>query len=522
MAELLGPDGQPIRRQRPVTREIAVASVRDRWSSYPSNGLTPERLTAILREADAGDLYRWAELAEEMEEKDTHLGSIMQTRKLAVLGIDWEVMPFDSDNQQDVELAEWVRWALDQIQDWEGSMLDILDALGKGLSVSELMWQIRDGRALVDRIKWVHLKRFRFDEHDQLLLTTDTDPMGIPLPDNKFLIHRYKARSGHSARAGIMRTVGWMYLFKNFSMKDWVAFAEVYGMPVRVGYYDSNASETDKQALLQALINIASDAAGILPKGSDIQFITDSLRAAGGDVFQALANFCNAEMSKAVLGQTLTTEVGDKGSYAASQTHQQVRQDLLEADCRSLAETLRQYLIRPLVLFNFGKAATSRLPWIKFHCEPPEDLQAKAETYRVLISDIGLPVAQDHLYEVFGVPRPEDGQQLVAPPTSGLPALPFSTRGDLVRLILSSRRSTANRKPVDQVVARARDRAAEIMADLDRQVQDLVRAASSWEELRANLIQLYADADLSELEDLIGRATMAAELYGRWTVHRDG
>jgi len=522
MAELLGPDGQPIRRQRPMTREIAVASVRDRWSTYPSNGLTPERLTAILREADAGDLYRWAELAEDMEEKDTHLGSIMQTRKLAVLGVDWEVMPFDSDNEQDVQVAEWVSWALDQVQDWEGSLLDILDALGKGISVSELMWQIRDGQALVDRIKWVHLKRFRFDENDQLLLTTDTDPMGIPLPENKFLVHRYKARSGHAARAGLHRTISWMYLFKNFSMKDWVAFAEVYGMPIRVGFYDPNASEQDKQALLQALINIASDAAGILPKGSDIQFITDQLRAAGGDVFKALAMFCNAEMSKAVLGQTLTTEVGETGSYAASQTHQQVRQDLLEADCRALAEALRQQLIRPLVLFNFGRAATTRLPWIKFHCEPPEDLEKKANTYRVLIADIGLPVAQDYLYEVFGVPRPEDGQQLVVPPGGRLPALPFSARDDFSRLALSSRTSAANRQPVDQVIAQARDRAAEIMAGLDRQVQDLVRSASSWEELRARLIELYAGADLSELEELIGRATMAAELYGRWTVHRDG
>ena len=34
------------------------------------------------------------ELFEEMEEKDAHLTAILQTRKMAVLGKDYEVMPY--------------------------------------------------------------------------------------------------------------------------------------------------------------------------------------------------------------------------------------------------------------------------------------------------------------------------------------------------------------------------------------------------------------------------------------------
>ncbi|MFZ5826513.1 MAG: DUF935 domain-containing protein [Bacillota bacterium] len=520
MAEILGPDGKPIRQPRPETREIAVASIRDRWSSYPSSGLTPERLTRILREADQGNLERWAELAEEMEEKDGHLGSIMGTRKLAVLGLDWTIQPYESDNPRDQELAEFVRWAIDQIADWEGSLLDVLDALGKGLSVSELMWQIRDGKAIVERLKWVHLKRFRFDENDQFRLMTDADPAGIPLLDNKFLVHRYKARSGHASRAGLHRTTSWLYLFKNWDIKDWVSYAEIYGQPLRVGYYEPGATEDDKRALMQALVTLASDAAGILPKSADIKFITDALRATGGDVFQALAMFCNAEMSKSVLGQTLTTEVGKTGSYSASQTHQQVRQDLLEADCKAVAETLRQQLIRPLVLFNFGREATSRLPWIRFATEPPEDLKQTAGTYKVLISDIGLPVAKEHLYERFGIPKPEANQELVVPPSRQAAAL--ANRRGTEQLILANRRADAGREQIEALAVRAREQAAEIMSSLETQVRDVVRSASSLEDIRDRLVALYADLDTTELEELIGRATMAADLFGRWTVNRDG
>ncbi|MEN6439435.1 MAG: DUF935 family protein, partial [Syntrophobacter sp.] len=42
--------------KRPDSREISIASVRDRWSTYPSNGLTPQRLASILRAADNGDV----------------------------------------------------------------------------------------------------------------------------------------------------------------------------------------------------------------------------------------------------------------------------------------------------------------------------------------------------------------------------------------------------------------------------------------------------------------------------------
>ena len=38
-----------------------------------------------------------------------------------------------------------------------------------------------------------------------------------------------------------------MYLFKNYDLKDWVSFAEVYGLPLRLGKYAPGASEADKE-----------------------------------------------------------------------------------------------------------------------------------------------------------------------------------------------------------------------------------------------------------------------------------
>ena len=75
-------------------REIASHRRPGPLVSLSSKGLTPEKLASIFLEADGGDVYRQAELFEEMEEKDTHLFSEFQKRKNAVLSFDYDVQPY--------------------------------------------------------------------------------------------------------------------------------------------------------------------------------------------------------------------------------------------------------------------------------------------------------------------------------------------------------------------------------------------------------------------------------------------
>ena len=82
---------------RPVAGVVALGDRNDRYSTYPSNRLDPRKLAAIFREADEGDVFRQMELFEEMEGKDTHLYSQLQTRKLALTGLDWEIQEFSAE-----------------------------------------------------------------------------------------------------------------------------------------------------------------------------------------------------------------------------------------------------------------------------------------------------------------------------------------------------------------------------------------------------------------------------------------
>src|ERR1700722_1125967 len=119
-----------------------ISGIRNIYSTmHPSVGLTPERLTQILREAEFGDPFLYLELAEEMEEKDLPYLAVLSTRKEALTQLEIIVNPA-SKEKDDVSAADMVRAMLasDAIN-MESALFDILDAIGKGFSATEIIWE---------------------------------------------------------------------------------------------------------------------------------------------------------------------------------------------------------------------------------------------------------------------------------------------------------------------------------------------------------------------------------------------
>ena len=515
---------QALQTPRPESREVAAAQVTDKYSEYPSDGLTPVRLAEIFKEADAGDVLRQAELFEEMEEKDPHLFSQLQTRKNAVTGLDYEVIPFDSDDPRDKEIAEFVEAQLGGIEGFEDIMLALLDAIGKGFAVSEIMWSYDEGHVVVDDIRSRHQKRFFWDSvDDSFKVRTQEAPEGIELPKNKFIVHKYKARSGHPSRAGVLRVVAWMYLFKNYTLKDWVAFCEVFGMPLRLGKYQPGASEDDKRALMQALVAIGADAAGIFPDGTAIEFVNTE-KTSSTDLYERLARYCDEQVSKAILGQTLTSDSGG-GSYAQSKTHNDVRHDLTVADCKAIAATLRRDLIRPLVLYNFGE--DKRIPYLRFDAEESEDLTQTATVIGTLIREAGLKVPTSYIYKKFSIPKPEGDEEVATPPGqtaqgAGFGPCSFKAQpGEPIALKAGDGAGHGTQERVDRLAAAATRKSAGAFKKAFGPVLKKIENAESLEELRDMMedekavAELFGEMDVSEVEELLQKVMLYANLEGR-------
>ena len=501
---------------RPIMAAVAIRDVNDKFSSYPSDGLTPVKLARIFKEADAGDPFRQMELFEEMESKDTHLFSQLQTRKLAVTGLDWEVQPFSQD-ETDQEIAAFVEEQLKELDGFSDNLMDILDAIGKGISFQEIEWEYRDGHVVVGNIEYVHQKKFYYDTlTDALMLRTEAFPGGIPLPENKFIVHRYKARSGHPSRYGVLRVVAWMYLFKNYDLKDWVSFCEVYGMPLRLGTYDATASEKDKAALMDAIVRMGTDAAGIVPSGTDIKFI-ESNKQSSVDIYERLARFCDEQMSKAIVGQTLTSDSG--GSYAQSKTHNDVRQDLTEADCKAVMETVRRDLIRPLVEFNFGVQA--HVPYFILNATETDDLKETAEIVNTLAA-AGLEIPKSWLYKKFNIPAPEDGEETIgpSPAVSGMAGTgqPGMFRGLKLK---ADGKEADGQQVLDRLEAAAVEQSSAFFRQMMSPVLELVEHCDSLEGLQEQLKdeealrQLYNAMKVKDFDQLVEQVMYVSNMLGR-------
>lgn len=498
---------------RPVTARVAVGDANDKYSDYPSDGLTPRKLARIFREADDGNVRAQMELFEEMEEKDTHLFSQLQTRKLAVSGLDWEVQPF-SDKDLDKEIADFVDEQLKSIENFDDVLIDMLDAIGKGISIMEIKWALEGGRNIIQDIEHVHPKKLVWSGvSDELMICTREFPSGIRMPKNKFVIHKYKAKSGHPSRAGILRIVSWMYLFKNYDIKDWVSFCEVFGMPLRLGKYDASASEDDKKQLMRAIVELGTDAAGIVPTSTMIEFI-EAQKTTSVDIYERLARYCDEQISKAVLGQTLTSD-GGGGSYAQSKTHNDVRHDLTVADAKALAVTIRRDIIRPLVEFNYGMNA--RTPFFGFDCKEAEDQKETVEVYKTLACDMGLKIPTSHIYKKFNIPKPEEGEEILKPPRGGTE----QPQEDVEEMKLKQTEGKAEQKQVDDIVAMSDKQSEAIFREMLKPILKIVDESENMEELmevlkdEARLEKLYREMESPELEELIRQGIYLSHLVGR-------
>ncbi len=489
----------------------SLRSVRQPFSGHPSEGLTPWRLAEILRLADDGDPYAQCELFEDMEEKDAHLSSVLGMRRRAVAGLEIRVEAPDGANRREKKAAELAGEMMAAIPSMPEKVLDILDAIGKGWSVSEIIWEIARGEAVVRDLRWRDPKWFRFDldSLSEIRLRDTEHVEGRPLTPFKYVAHVHKAKAGLPVRGGILRPCAWMYLFKNYDIKDWVTFAEVYGQPLRVGKYPTTASEKEKDILLSAVANLGTDASCIIPEQMLVEFIEAGGKSGSIDLYERLARWCDEQMSKAVLGQTSSSDAMSHGlGSGQANLHAEVREDLIEADARQLAATLTRDLVRPIVDLNMGPV--DRYPEVRIVIEEAEDLGALAGNIERL-ARLGLPVPKSWLYEKFGIPEPKPGEDVLtaAPGMSG-PAAP-----DAAPAANAQQPGAEQPHPAEIQADRLAREGEQYVQGWLEQLLQMMDAAQSLEELRAMVLEAWPALDHSGLADVIAQARMAAHLAGR-------
>lgn len=516
MATLLDHRGFPIKLQK-LNKEIAAPALGDVnsvWGETITSGLNPISMSKLLEEAARGFPDKFFGLAQEMEERDLHYASVLATRKRAITGIE-PIVIAAGDDKKDEEIASAVSDMISQPHFIDNYLTDALDALGKGYSIVEIIWETSANQWRPKDYKWRDQRHFVIDKIDgRTVRLKDKDNLeGIDLPPFQFSVHQPKLKSGLPIRGGLGRLAAWAFLFKSYTLKDWMAFLEVYGMPLRVGKFGRSASHDDKRVLLQAVRDISSDAAAIIPKGMEIEFI-EAGGGRGNAVFSSKAEYLDKQVSKAVLGQTMSTD--DGASRSQAEVHDDVRHDIARADGRQITATINRDLVRPFVDLNYGMQ--ERYPTVIIPISENENIEVLVSALQGLVP-LGLQVSMSDVRKRIGFEDPNEDDTLLA----FSQPIDNQTDANTARAIASQHSSTCTSNhalPFDngnELDALIDDALSDWQADLKpilTQLETLFNNAQNYEAIANGLDDLIAKLDVGPIADRLAKLAMKARGLG--------
>ena len=195
-------------------------SNRHPWGDFSLlQSLTPERLAGILSDVRRGECPAdFLELAQDIELKDLHYRSVLSTRKDAITGLEIKVVPAGED-ARDAEIAEAVE--RDIVKNPNAKLYslirDMLDALAKGFSVSEIIWDTGTTPWKPAAYKFRDPRWFQYDEETGKTLMLRA-PLGCdlePLKPFRFVVHEPHLVSGNQITAGLALPALYYWMLKS-------------------------------------------------------------------------------------------------------------------------------------------------------------------------------------------------------------------------------------------------------------------------------------------------------------------
>jgi phage gp29-like protein len=326
---------------------------------------------------------------------DAHVWSCYQSRKSGVLSSEWEVREAEGGGPGARRARDLAQRVLDRLP-VHRIISDMLEAPFYGVSPMEVVWGEESGlwvpRDVIGRpVSW-----FAFDADNALRFLSQDAPIdGERPPDRKFVVVAHHASYQNPYGERLLARCFWPVTFKKQGLKFWAVFTEKFGMPWVVGKVPRSTGEDERRGVLDGLQQMVQDAVAVINDDQSVDFPESAGKSASGELYERLIKMANREISKAILGQTLTTEIDGGGSYAAAGVHLSVRLDLIDQDKRAVTQAFNQILAWMTEL-NFVNAQP---PTFAFYEE--EDVKtARAKRDEILVRQ-GLRLSREYYRRTY-------------------------------------------------------------------------------------------------------------------------
>ena len=327
-------------------------------STHPLRGITPERISAIQNQVyTIGWMVDWACLIEDLIKSDSQVRTVHKSGRESVTGAPFTVQPANGSREARA-VADYQQTVIDGISDWPRAMGRALLGNAGGYALEDVVYaektvHFRYEKRLVSveaptpvGFGFVHNKHTRFDIGRGDLLELDSYGGFISPPDWKFLY--YEADDDFAVRSrGWAYPISWLSMIKQGAWARWGVVLDLWGIPTPYGLCDLNLWQDPKrrQEMLDSLVKFGRGLPAIFTHDFKIESSAASsspLDARG--MHAAIISAINLEISKLVLGSTLTTEISGTGSYNASETHADTKQARVIGWERNLSGAVRKWM----------------------------------------------------------------------------------------------------------------------------------------------------------------------------------
>jgi phage gp29-like protein len=440
---------------------------------------------------------------------DAHLTAVIASRKSVTLSKEWYI----EKNGAPARVVKFIEEAFTKF-DVHRATEEILDSMLWGMQPMEPIWarpENFDGEGKIFCIEFIGRPPwwFQYDRENKLRFRSRENPWpGNEIKPYSLVVPRNNPKYENPYGEALLSKVYWPVNFKKGTLKFWVEGAERNGLPLIIGKVNRNAGDEEYDALYEKLLEYSKGTTIVGPDGMAIEVI-DLKGKSSADVYKMLCDFCNAEVSKAIIGQTLTTEAGDKGARALGQVHDNVRHDLAESD-EIQCEGCFNELIRMLVDLNFGN--TTIQPLFKYQHE--EDIrQDVAERDNMLVS-MGVRFTPKYYQEQYNLA--EDDFTVTEPTEQNPKSAKKEDEDDFnerqfAEILKSNFKDQA---AVDAFMNNLSDEELQKQAEFVKPIVKLANEAESFDEFNEGMIKIFAKLRPEKLEKNLGRAMFNTENAG--------
>ena len=431
-----------------------LPSARDRWMASNLHFYTASVIENTARSAVSGNMMALWLMFDLMEQTWPRLSKNLNELKNAAVDLDWDLQAFAYEGQKPSKEAIRRKQAVKMVlwdmapdkkkneNDFDDTLRDVLDAVGKGISVLETDWQQKQypiGNLWRPRsTRWVHPRYYGYPPYgvgaDELMLNAhevlasnpsltfeqlaaEAGPLNIPpgpslqwipFPPNRYIISIIKQKTGHPLTASLLRILGFFWAAQNFTWEWFINLAQIFGMPFRWVTYDPT-----QKALLplieQMLARMGSQAWGAFPDGTNLK-MEKGVENTKDNPQKVLIDSCDEICDIVILGQTLTTTQGSRGSQSVGNIHKDVRDERIRGVGRRAANTMNTEMIPAICRLNFGD--DRECPTLIIPAEEEDSAIERAQRDQIILSS-GADVPKSWYYERHSIPVPDAGEEVI-------------------------------------------------------------------------------------------------------------